>query len=186
MEPLLSGHAENKRWRAIQPFVRGAVLDIGCGWSRLPDFLPGLVTYVGADINPQALDYCQAHHPQHKFYQRDLDVEPLDIHDGPFDTIILTAVLEHLHTPDKLLDEIPALLSTSGRFLLTTPSPWGDIVHRVGSRIGLFYAEGFVKHVKIYSSQDLLNLLVRHGYRVLLYRRFAAGMNHLAVCEVTR
>jgi 2-polyprenyl-3-methyl-5-hydroxy-6-metoxy-1,4-benzoquinol methylase len=186
MEPLLSGYAENQRWRAIQPFVHGAVLDIGCGWSRLPDLIPSLVTYVGADINPQALDYCRAHLPQHKFYQRDLDVEPLDIPDGPFDTIILTAVLEHLHTPDKILAEIPALLIPSGRLLLTTPSPWGDIVHQLGSRVGLVYAEGFVKHVKIYSTQDLYDLLTRHGFRVLQYRHITAGMNHLAVCETTR
>jgi hypothetical protein len=66
---------------------------------------------------------------------------------------------------------------------MTTPSPFGDWLHQAGSRLGLFYSEEFVGHVKIFAERDLADLARRTGYRMAVYRRFLFQTNQLIVYE---
>jgi hypothetical protein len=69
--------------------------------------------------------------------------------------------------------------------VITTPSPFGDWVHRLGARLHLFYSEEHVQHVKIYSRRALADLAAGCGYQVQHFRTFLAGTNQLLVCRPT-
>jgi 2-polyprenyl-3-methyl-5-hydroxy-6-metoxy-1,4-benzoquinol methylase len=183
MEPLLSSAARAGRRSTILPYVRGRVLDIGCGWTTLPDQLPEVEAYVGVDNVPDAVAFSSRRYPEHTFLLRDVDTEGLAV-DGPaFDTVIMTALVEHLHHPGRVLADVQALLAPGGRVIITTPTRWGDLAHQIGGRIGLFYAESVVKHVHIFGRDDLHTLVADCGYEVEAYRSFALGANHLLVCR---
>lgn len=183
MRPLLSNYAVNRRWRVVAPYVRGSVLDVGCGYTYLPDRLAPDQRYVGIDAVAGAVRLSQQRYPQHTFFQRDMGREPLQLDDRLFDTILMMAVLEHLHLPGETLRDVRRSLAPNGNLLLTTPSPLGDWVHRVGSRMNLFYPEHVVQHVKIYDRRMLCDLLVGSGFEVVTFRHFELGLNQLAVCR---
>lgn len=183
MKPLLSDYARQQRLNAVLPFVRGDVLDLGCGWLHLPDHLAEEQSYVGIDALPAAVEYNVQRYPARMFYQCDLDTEPLDLGGCRFDVVTMVALLEHLRSPERILCQIPSLLAPGGLLLITTPSPLGDVVHRLGSRLRLFYPEAHVCHVKIYGRRELEDLIVRCGYHVQHFRTFLAGMNQLLVCH---
>ncbi|MEK7639428.1 MAG: class I SAM-dependent methyltransferase [Patescibacteria group bacterium] len=48
------------------------------------------------------------------------DVHQLPFGDGSFDHILCTEVLEHLHTPQRAIDEMHRVLRENGRLILTT------------------------------------------------------------------
>lgn len=183
MKPLLSGYARRRRLHAILPFVRGDVLDLGCGWLHLPDHLTEQQGYVGVDVMPAALEYNAQRYPGYSYYLCDLDTEPLSLGDRHFEVVTMVALLEHLHSPERILSQIPSLLEPEGLLLITTPSPLGDWVHRLGSRIRLFYPEAHVQHVRIYDRRALEDLLLRFGYQIQHFRTFLAGTNQLIVCQ---
>jgi len=182
--PLLSDYATQQRWQAILPHVRGAVLDVGCGTTRLPDRLDPGQPYVGVDISPVILQRNRDRYPQHRFVQANIDVEGLDVGGAQFDTIVMSAVLEHLHDPPHALGVVRPLLKPEGRLLLTTPSPLGDWVHKIGSSLGLFYAEKVVKHVTIFDGKALVAVVEEAGFAVENYQPFLLGINQLVICRV--
>jgi SAM-dependent methyltransferase len=177
ISPILSGSARQKRLDMILPHARGRILDIGCGFSKLPDMITDLKSYTGLDNHPSAPAYFENNYPQHSFFRCNLEDEPLDFLEGPFDTIILTAIVEHLHHPERVLSQVQTLLEPGGRLLITTPSPFGDLLHQVGSRLGLFYAEKVVQHVQIFNLRRLETLVSDSGYQVLDARTFVFGAN---------
>jgi SAM-dependent methyltransferase len=179
MPPLLSGFATKSRLRAVLPYLHGALLDLGCGFTRLPQLLEPGQTYTGVDGWEEALAYNRLSYPQYTFHHRDLDREELELGEARFDTILMTAVLEHLHRPEHVLGEAKRYLASGGCLVMTTPSPFGDWVHQAGSRLRLFYSEDFVGHVKIFGKGDLTKLAQRTGYRMTVYRRFLFQTNQL-------
>lgn len=183
MRPLLSDYAKRHRLKAVLPFICGDVLDLGCGWLHLPDHLAEGQHYVGVDAWSAAVRYNEQLYPTRTFHQCDLDTEPLALGDYRFDIVTMVAVLEHLRHPERILYQIPSLLQPGGLLLITTPSPFGDMVHRLGSRLHLFYSEAHVQHVKIYSRRALNDLIVGCGYHVQHFRTFLVQTNQLLVCR---
>jgi len=186
VKPLLSYRARSVRFKAIQSLVEGDVLDVGCGYTTLPDVLTGFTSYMGVDVSEAAVAYCQRKYPQHKFMCLNLDIDVMPDFEQQFDTVTMIAVIEHLHRPDRALRAVRPLLKDGGRLLITTPSPLGDMAHQIGSRIGLFYPESVVQHVKIFTKGELCRLVVECGFEIERYRRFLFGLNHFVACRPTR
>ncbi len=183
MKPVLSVIAHNQRWKAIRPYLRGRVLDVGCGWASIPDLLAPGQQYVGVDGNPTMIAYGQKKYPQHRFFTRNVDTQPLALSEACFDTVILSAVIEHLQQPERILHEIRQVLAPQGNLLITTPTPWGDFLHHLGSLLRLFYAESVLGHVKVFNQKSLRDIAEQCGFEVVEYRTFALGANQVAVCK---
>lgn len=183
MKPLLSGYAREKRWQMVAPYVRGRVLDVGCGFTRFPDRSSPVNAYVGVDVVPEVIRISRQRYPQHTFFQCDLGRAPMPLDDQQFDTVLLMAVLEHLSFPRETLRDVRPHLAPDGYLVLTTPSPLGEGAHRVGSRVKLFSPAHVVQHVKIYDRRALCDLLADSGLEVVTFRHFELGLNQLAVCR---
>lgn len=159
----------------------GDILDVGCGYTQLPEEITHITSYTGIDVHQKIIEHCRNRYPQHEFHCLNLDEEAFPSFGHPFDTVIMTAVIEHLHEPVRVLQAIRPLLKDNGHVLITTPSPLGDLAHQIGSRIRLFYPEAIVGHVKIFTKNELCDLLVNCGYEIQQYRRFLIGLNQLVV-----
>ena len=183
MEPLLSGRARRLRLEMVASLAHGDVLDIGCGHTQLPDKLSGVTSYTGIDISEKAVAYGRRTYPHYTFRRLNLDSDPMPSFESQFDTVVMTAVLEHLHQPSQVIRAIRPLLKDDGLLLVTTPTPLGDFAHQIGSRIRLFYTEAIVGHVKIFSQNELRQLLSDAGYEIERYQRFVFGLNHFVVCR---
>lgn len=98
----------------LSKYLKGRVLDIGCG---IGDFLAFRPDTTGLDVNPYNVSYCQG-----------LGFESLQIdEDGryPFDGAIMDNVLEHIETPDPVIDEIRRVLKPGGTLIIGVPGKYG-------------------------------------------------------------
>lgn len=182
MAAILTSFLQRRRLAIVAPYLRGDVLDLGCGDAMLLSRLKAGQTYVGVDGRAPLVSRLRECYPAHQFYQRDLDRQPLEL-PGRFDTIVLLAVVEHLSRPDWVFAQAAEHLHPGGRLLMTTPSPFGNWVHQVGAHIGLFSLEAMQDHKMIFTQATLSDCLERNGLRVVLYERFLFGGNQLFVCE---
>lgn len=170
---LLSPWLRRRRLNAVQPLLRGKVLDIGCGVGALAaDCRPD--SYLGVDIDEESLELARRSHPGFRFQKGLPEI-------GSFDTVVLLAVIEHIPDPADLLRHLRALLGPEGRILLTTPNPCVEGVHAFGARLGLFSKEAREEHERLYDAASMRALAERSGLLVREERRFLLGANQLFV-----
>jgi 2-polyprenyl-3-methyl-5-hydroxy-6-metoxy-1,4-benzoquinol methylase len=182
MPPLLSNWLRRQRQAALAPYLRGAVLDIGCGLGELARLLPPGQPYVGVDRRPDWVERLRREWPQHEFHVRDIEQQDLEL-ERRFDTIVMAAVIEHLRRPERVLRQLPGCLEPGGRLLITTPSPLGNALHAAGARLGLVYLAAADEHVRIYTALSVQPLLARFGLQLAASRPFLLGGNQLFVCS---
>src|ERR1043166_3488357 len=95
-------------------FVRGTLLDVGCGWRPYEKtFFAGATNYVGLDYlsersEPDIIGSAQA----------------IPCPDNSFDTVTSTEVLEHVPDPLKAMREMTRVLKPNGYLILSTPMYW--------------------------------------------------------------
>ncbi len=121
-------------------------------------------------------------YPAYDFILCDLDQDELNL-EKPFDTILLAAVIEHLEHPSHLVAQLPRYLKAEGRLVVTTPTPFGDKIHQVGARVGLFSKAAMEEHETIFSYKMMVELLEPVGLVVERYQRFLFGGNQLFICK---
>ncbi len=185
MPPLFTDFLQRQRLRAVSPYLKSSVLDLGCGNARVVALLRPDQNYVGVDGRLDMIQWLKDNYARYPFYHRDLDREALAL-SGQFDTILMLAVIEHLADPGRVLSQLPHYLKPKGQLIITTPSPLGDKIHQVGARFGMFSMEATREHKIIFDYAALRACLERNGLLVTHYRRFLLGGNQLFVCEVAR
>ncbi|MDR2412273.1 MAG: class I SAM-dependent methyltransferase, partial [Holosporales bacterium] len=104
----------------FQPYLRGALLEIGVAHGSFYDLLPSDICYTGLDIEPCYVAQAQ---------QRGRQAFVADIADsrslqgrGPFKTILCFNVLEHVPNDRKALRNLGTLLREGGHVCLFVPA----------------------------------------------------------------
>lgn len=103
----------------IKEYVRGKLIDLGCG--KVPLF-EAYKDYITDNV---CVDWENtAHKSEYLDFECDL-TKRLPFPDEEFDTIILSDVLEHIPQPDFLWKEIARILSNKGKILANAPFYYG-------------------------------------------------------------
>lgn len=126
-------------------YVRGRVLDVGCGIGDLLGLYPNAV---GVDVNQDAVAWCLTQ----GFNARLMVPDQLPFANASFDGVMLDNVLEHLQRPMPLLAEIRRVLVTGGVLVVGVPGRRGfdcDPDHKV-----------------FYDQKSLVNVLTQAGFNV--------------------
>lgn len=102
--------------KAAKQFVRGRLLDIGCGTKPYKNLLaPFVVEHVGLD-HEKALQ------------NQEIDIiasaSNIPVESSSFDSVICTAVLEHLGEPEMALRECFRVLKSGGMAIYSVPFIW--------------------------------------------------------------
>lgn len=185
MVGILTDFLIEQRLAQILPFVKGRILDLGCGDATILRRLPDRAAYTGVDSRQETVDKLQTWYPGVSFIRCDLDREPV-APGQKFDTVVMMAVIEHLERPDFILSQIPGLLNPGGLLVMTTPTPGGNRIHHLGSMVGLFSQTAADEHKFIFDRRSLSSLFARCGLDMRLYRRFLFGQNQLCVGETAQ
>lgn len=174
-EGLLSPFLRARRLAAVRPYLRGRVLDVGCGSGSMAALLPP-DRYVGVEPDAEMLELARKRHPQHRF----LAALP---ENDQFDTVASLAVIEHVRDAAGFLDALAGCLkrASAARIICTTPHPTADWLHTTGARFGLFSRHASEQHEELLDHRRLQDIGDRIGLRLAEYRRFLMGVNQLAV-----
>ena len=96
--------------------------------------------------------------------------------DNQFDVVVAGDIIEHLSRPGDLLDGIHRFCSSSTQVIITTPHSFG-LPNFVRHALGRFQDGN--DHVMTFNSDNLVNLLSRHGYATAsvdtCHQKFARG-----------
>jgi len=170
---ILSPWIRTQRINAVLPYLRGNILDYGCGVGVLAGACqPDL--YLGVDIDAASLAVTRARYPGFRFSDT---IFPSD----RFDTIVLLAVIEHLPSPEMTLRELRSVLNVNGRIALTTPHPLFHKVHRLGAIVGLFSIEAGRQHQALLNYRRMKALADSVDLQIETFRYFLGGANQLFV-----
>ena len=161
MLPALLAAAEN--------YAQGNLLDLGCAtkpWKPL--FEPFISTYIG-------LDHLQSLHPLH---QVDIvaSVYHTGIQDNLVDTVLSTAVLEHLECPQDALNEMYRVLKPGGKAILTVPLFWH--LHEQ-PRDFFRYTEFGLAHLCSQAGFEIVEIKPLAGFIVTFFQELVYFLNRL-------
>lgn len=170
---LLSPWLREKRLKMAGPYLKGRVLDYGCGVGALaPMCKPD--AYLGIDVDRTMLEIARRKHPQFNFVSEVSEAEK-------FDTITALAVIEHVPDPVALLRKFKRMLKPKGHIVLTTPHPSSEWLHTLGAKIGLFSREASEEHQQLINYEHMQELGAKSGLVLEKNRRFLFGANQLFV-----
>jgi|HubBroStandDraft_2_1064218.scaffolds.fasta_scaffold00447_13 SAM-dependent methyltransferase len=162
-----SSHAVILRWLAQMPPAR--VLDLGCSGGLLSERLRALGhTVTGVDI----LELPDVRDRVDHFIRGNLDegLPPEAEAGGPFDVVLAADVLEHVRTPELLLDQSRDVLAPRGVLVASVPN-FGHWYARGRTALGLFGYDqrGILDrgHVRFFTRRGFLRTLRGAGFAIV-------------------
>ena len=114
------------RWifEKIKPYLKGNILEVGCGTGNLTGWLLRLGKVVVSDMNEDYLQLVEEKYRDHPnlkgVFIRDIQQEPSKELLASFDTIVCSNVLEHIGDDVSVLRHFHQLLSGEGRLILVS------------------------------------------------------------------
>jgi ubiquinone/menaquinone biosynthesis C-methylase UbiE len=159
--------------RDISRRTPGRVLDWGCGYGQVT----ALLRLKGVDA--VAFDYREELErptvaPLDRYPEIDAHLSPdpvlLPFDDDSFDMVVSCGVLEHVEKPDSSLDEIRRVLKPEGTLYVTNLPNRYSYTEKVAKLLGLYY-HGQLPNDRVYTKRTVHELLRRHGFGVLEFRR---------------
>lgn len=176
-------HARSRR---VAPFLQGRILELGCGAASLLEseaVRESITSYTGVEALQSSVDELKSRYPEHSFVSLDLDSTTWPIQDE-FDCVLALAVIEHLWNLKSFLQNVGNVLAAGGRFVLTTPTPYGNhIVLRSLALAGLVRKDVINDHVAIFNKKLFQHLCAEFSFELEHYRTFQLGGNQLAVLK---
>jgi SAM-dependent methyltransferase len=112
-------HYTTKAIKTRAHYLKGKVLDVGCGTQPYRDFItPYCDTYIGIDYSKHASSL--------KKPDISADAHFLPFAPESFDSLVAFQVMEHLPNPQIFLNEARRVVKPGGYILITTPFMWGE------------------------------------------------------------
>ena len=110
-----------KAYYAATPYIKGDLLELGCGEGRGVELLAPLAdSYTGIDKIKSVTDTLSKKYPSYTF--TDGVFPPFPYGDNSFDTIVTFQVIEHVKKDEEFIKEIHRVLKPGGKALITTPN----------------------------------------------------------------
>jgi len=182
---LLSPLLERWRLKKVVKWVSGnTVLDCGCGSGKILDYLPAISKYTGIDSDEKVIENAKMRKLPFDtdYFALQLGKEKLELKDK-YDTIIMSAFIEHLDNPLSVLEELKMFLAENGRIIITTPSSKSEWILNIGSKFNIFSGDAFREHKNHFSKQSLIYLMNKSGLDIVHYEKFELGFNQLIVAK---
>lgn len=171
-----------------EKYVKGNVLEIGCGIGRgLEILLKKSKHYTAIDKNKELIEEHTANFPDSTFIYE--SVPPLSkIKTSSIDTVVTFHVIEHIQNHELFIDEIYRVLKPGGKAVITTPNkdlriarnPWhvreytaNELERLVKRKFSLIETMGITGNQKILDyyqeNKTAVNKLMRWDFLQLQY-----------------
>lgn len=111
-----------KAYVVAQDYIKGDVLEVGCGEGRgIELLLPKAGSFTAVDKIKPVIERLQQKHPSAKLMS--MNIPPLaGLANNTYDVVVSFQVIEHIANDTLFLEEIHRVLKPGGTALLTTPN----------------------------------------------------------------
>jgi SAM-dependent methyltransferase len=162
-----------QRWRTkeVLPFVKGRLLDLGCGNNAL------VGEYKGQGIGVDVFQWGNVDIVIH-------DSACLPFSAGEFDTVTVIAALNHIPNREEALKEIHRVLRPGGELIVTMiPPRVSRVWHLLRKPWDADQLERKMKVGEVYglSDQHLKQMLEQTGFQITGGKRFMLGINRITL-----
>lgn len=146
---------------------KGRILDIGCG--EHPLFLINIEFNEKYGIDRMVKEGVINNKGRENIILKRCDVQRdtlRSFQEGYFDVVTMLAVFEHLE-PEVLVElvrEIRRVLKVNGVFILTTPTPWGDVILKTLSKWRLINNVLFEEHKAVYDTERIASIITKGDF----------------------
>ncbi len=175
---LVSPFLQRKRIDRALPFLRGRILDFGCGNGAVLERLEPAqrASYLGYDPDPSVISIARRRFPSASFTARAGDLEG-----RRFDSVASLAVIEHVPSVAGYLETLQSMLAEGGVAVLTSPRRSTGLVYRAGAALGLFSREASAEHNEYVTEPALVAYCSKLELELQLFKPFLLGANQLFV-----
>lgn len=162
------GRRTDEALSAIRRHISGSdtrLLDVGTADGLMITRLRGALNCslcVGIDASFELLSACG----DKRLYLIQADALDLPFHDGAFDVIVATAIIEHVANPGQMLLECHRVLRCGGLAIITSPAPFWE---KVATAIGHLKED---EHQETLDLARIKGLLSTTGFDILEARKF--------------
>lgn len=143
------------------------ILDVGAGShsaSITKEWLPHCI-YHGIDISKTYYNDARDMALMDMFYEMDVTTLEFDkISDNFYDIIILSHIIEHLYNGDKVIESLLRKLKVGGVIYIEYPSFRSTKLPSMRETLNFFDDP---THCRIYSLQEVYNLLMKNNLKIL-------------------
>lgn len=161
---------DEERLRYVLKYVRGKLLDIGCGENVL---VKAYGNGVGVDVYPW---------PDVDVVVEDTARLPFD--DNSFDSVSIVAALNHIPNRKDVLREARRVLKPTGRIILTMINPFVSVItHKIRYRHDPDQSERGMKEGEVWGfwKKDVVSLLLEAGFSDIKSQSFVWGLNRVYI-----
>jgi ubiquinone/menaquinone biosynthesis C-methylase UbiE len=140
------------------------VLDLGTADGLMLDTVAELVRprmAIGIDLSMELLQINTRNHPLVL-----ADAETLPFEPAQFDSVIATAIIEHVPHPKRFVSEIHRVLKPAGVCIITTPVP---LFEEIASKLGFMKEDD---HQETFTLKKASQLLAGSGFELLESEKF--------------
>lgn len=160
------------RVRTVLPYVKGRLLDIGCGTNELVRVYGN---GVGVDVYPWGTVDIVVENSAH-----------LPFDDGSFDTVTIIAALNHIPNRQEVLREAHRVLRRDGRIIVTMiPPHLSKLWHFFRRPWDADQKERGMVHGEVFgfTGEEVRGLLKEAGFDVILEKTFMFYINCVTVAK---
>jgi ubiquinone/menaquinone biosynthesis C-methylase UbiE len=182
VEPFLEPIVRWFRYQEIQScLIHGQrVVDFGCGpsaplWRHFGQEY--FSSYVGVDPLTSTAQLNET------AYIKCTRIESTHLPAASANTVVLSAVLEHVDDPARVLAEAYRVLQMCGMIIITVPTWQAKPILEFLSAIGLIARREIEEHKRYFNAEELRTLLERAGFRDVRTKYFEFGGNLLALAK---
>jgi 2-polyprenyl-3-methyl-5-hydroxy-6-metoxy-1,4-benzoquinol methylase len=149
----------------VAPKQGERMLDVGCFTGDLIDVLRGRgADAYGLELQPEAVQIAQERMPGRVFQA---DVHGSMFPAGPYDTITMMGLIEHVVDPVNFIRRARSLLTPNGRLLLQTPDASSLLARAMRSH---WPPLAPIEHIHLFTRASMRKLLHDFGFSNLKFR----------------
>jgi len=177
---ILSRYLTRIREKKVRPYIKGKVLDIGCGDAKSINY-KAVTRYFGVDLKRQ-VEKLTKKYPLGEFFSKNLENDKINLPEK-VDLVLMAAFIEHIKNYENPIRQSINNLKSGGRIVMTTPTKFGNLIHSCGEILGLLPKSVRDSHKMVLSKRDFIKIGQNYHLKLKKYKKFELFCNQLVIFE---
>ena len=117
-------------------------------------------------------------------YQNNFEFLSKKLNTKKFDIIIMSAIIEHVDYPEKIINYLKKYLTNEGYFFLTAPSVYSKpVLEFLGFKLGIINSDLLSEHQRYYNKKKYVDLSKKTNLNLEKFYFFELKMNTAAILK---